>query len=470
MNKKQTKIIATISDLRCQPDFIRSLVKNGVNAFRLNTAHQTPQESLEIVQNIRAVTDRAAIMLDTKGPEVRTARIEGKISVKTGDRIEICKIGKGEGCFGVSYDGFIDHVKTGTRILINDGFVALRVVEKTTDSLFCEAENDGQIGNKQSVNVPGVHLNLPTLTDKDIEYVQFACDQDIDFIAHSFVRTKEDVLTIQKMLDERNSRIKILAKIENLEGIKNLDQILEVASGILIARGDLGIEIPAEEVPCVQKEIIQKCLRMGKPCITATQMLHSMVENPRPTRAEVSDVANAVYDGTDAVLLTGETAFGKYPVEAVKTVSGIARHVEQRQPRVRDLPIFQNRNLIRNWLAKSAVSAALELNAKALIIETETGYSARVVSSYGGHIPVYAKTPDMRVVRELSLSYGINPTLMEMAGNTDELVIRALSSLLESGDITPDDLVVILGATPGHNDGANFFEVNTVSTCLYGRR
>ncbi len=470
MKKNQTKIIATLSDLRCDPDFIRSLVESGVNAFRLNTAHQMPADSLRVVRNIRAVTDRAAIMLDTKGPEIRTARVKEEIHVEAGCELVICKHDAGKNCFGVSYDGFIDQVQTGTRILISDGFVALRVIQKTAEALICKAENDGTIGNKQSVNVPGVHLALPALTEKDKEYVQLAIDHDIDFIAHSFVRTKEDVLIIQKILDDHNSRVKILAKIENLEGIKNLQEILEVAFGILIARGDLGIEIPAEDVPCVQKEIIQKCLHMGKPSITATQMLHSMIENPRPTRAEVSDVANAVYDGTDAILLTGETAHGKYPVEAVQTVARIVRRVEQHKPRMRELPVFQNRNLVRNWLAKSAVSSALELDAGALIIETETGYSARVVSSYGGHIPVYAKTPDKRVVRELSISYGIYPTLIEVAESTDEMVVLALTSLMESGKISADDLVVVLGATPGHNEGSNFIEVNTVSLCLYGRR
>ena len=466
MKKKQTKIVATISDRCCDKDFIRTLYLEGMNVVRLNTAHQTLEDTLKVVENVRAVSADIAILLDTKGPEVRTANMSEALSVQQGDEIYIGEIPSGKVGFVTNYEHFVKDVPVDASILIDDGSVCLTVINKSPYTLACRVENSGEIGKRKSINVPGIHLSLPALSDKDREYIGFAIEHDIDFIAHSFVRSKEDLKEIQVMLDAAGSKVKIIAKIENREGVDNIKQILKYCAGVMVARGDLGIEIPAEEVPAIQKHIIRTCIKKAKPVITATQMLHSMIENPRPTRAEVSDVANAVYDGTDAIMLSGETAYGKYPVESVRTMAKIARKVETQKAKLTDLPVFKSRNRVRNYLAKCAVSAALELPVTSMIIDCDTGHSARVVSAYRGHIPIFAKAADQRTVRELALSYGVYPSQMEMPETTDAMVRMSLESLLASGDVHKDDLVVILAGTPGNTDGSNFIEVNTVAKSL----
>lgn len=466
MKKKQTKIVATISDRRCDPDFIRSLFLEGMNVVRLNTAHQSPADSLKVVESVRSVSEDIAIMLDTKGPEVRTCCMDEKLEVSEGEEVFFGEVPADKKGLTASYPHFVKDIPVDARILIDDGAVSLLVINKSAKTLVCRVENSGAIGNKKSINVPGVHLNLPTLSDKDREYIDFAVDHDIDFIAHSFVRSKEDLRQIQEILDARNSKVKIIAKLENREGVENLKQILKHCAGVMIARGDLGIEIPAEEVPTIQKQIIRTCTKRAKPVITATQLLHSMIENPRPTRAEVSDVANAIYDGTDAVMLSGESAYGKYPVEAVRYLAKIARKVESQKSKLTDLPVFKGRHKVRNYLAKAAVSAALELPVNSMVIDCDTGRSARVVSAYRGHMPIYAKAGTKRVVRELALSFGVYPSYMEMPRTTDEMVRRSLETLLESGDLHREDMVVILAGTPGISDGSDFIEINTVTKIL----
>jgi len=299
MKRKQTKIVATISDLKCDVDFITELYENGMNVVRLNTAHQTQDDTLRVIENVRKVSDKIALLLDTKGPEVRTSDIDNPIDVLEGDEIYITsdKIDNVK-LFNVNYDGFVNDVSIGQVILIDDGETGLKVVKKTESALICKVQNDSVIKNKKSVNVPDASIQLPSLTQKDIDYIKFAAENNLDFIAHSFVRNKQDVIDVQLILDKYNSNAKIIAKIENREGIDNAEEILDHAYGIMIARGDLGIEILAEEVPVVQKKLIDMCIRRAQPVITATQMLHTMIKNPRPTRAEVSDVANAVFDGT----------------------------------------------------------------------------------------------------------------------------------------------------------------------------
>ena len=389
MTFKKTKIIATISDRNCDPSLITKLHDAGMDAVRLNTAHQNPEDTLKVVRNVRSVSDSIALMLDTKGPEIRTTAIEEPIEVRTGDRIAIARSPE-KGAFRVSYAGFIDDCPEGARILIDDGLLELVAVSKSADRIQCEVMNGGAIRNKKSVNVPGVFMNIPSLSARDLEYIKFAAENDLDFLAHSFVRSRKDIEDIQTMLDGMNSRVKIIAKIENRQGVENLDEILDVAFGVMVARGDLGIEIPAAEVPGIQKAIINACVKRAKPVITATQLLHSMIDNPRPTRAEVSDVANAVFDGTDTLMLSAETANGEYPVDAVRTLSEIALVVEREKPRFADLPVFLVKNRLRNYLAKAAVTAAVELPVKAMVIDTESGYSARIVAAYRGPVPVYA--------------------------------------------------------------------------------
>lgn len=331
---KHTKIVATISDQRCDVEFIKALYEAGMNVVRLNTAHMTEEGLSKVVNNVRAVSQRIGILMDTKGPEVRTTVAVNKepIPFKSGDKVKISGDPTQETSHDhiyVSYPRFVHDLSVGSDILIDDGDLELKVVEKNNDYLLCEAQNEATLGSRKSVNVPGVRINLPSLTEKDRNNIRWAIEHDLDFIAHSFVRSKQDVLDIQRILDEHCSPIKIIAKIENQEGVDKIDEILEVAYGIMIARGDLGIEVPAEKIPGIQRVLIRKCVEVKKPVIVATQMLHSMINNPRPTRAEVTDIANAIYYRTDALMLSGETAYGKYPVEAVQTMTKVAREAEK---------------------------------------------------------------------------------------------------------------------------------------------
>ncbi len=468
MQRKKTKIIATVSDRNCDPEFIESLYKAGMNIVRLNTAHQTPHDTLKVVNNVRAVSDEIALLLDTKGPEIRTTNISEDIVLNDKDIIRLTRDGGEEGSFSVSFAGLIDELEVGTDILIDDGATKLQVKEKKSNELVCEAIDGGTIGNKKSLNVPGVHLSLPSLTAKDREYIEFAITHDIDFIAHSFVRNRDDVMAVQSILDTHNSPVKIIAKIENREGIDNIDEILDCVYGIMIARGDLGIEIPAAEVPLIQKKMIDKCITRACPVITATQMLHSMIDNPRPTRAEVSDIANAVLDGTDALMLSGETAYGKYPRESVKVMCEIACKIEENTEELREHEFYsdEHSHRISNYLAKTAVHSALDLGVKAILSDTTTGYSTKYVSSYRSKVPVCARTHDKRVARELALSYGIIPFYTERNQNTDSLVTQAMAQLINLGLVSEDDQVLILASSPERTNGANLIEINTPKKCI----
>lgn len=473
MAPKLTKIVATISDMNCEVEHLRALHQAGMDVVRLNTAHQKPEDTLKVIRAVRAVSDKIALLLDTKGPEVRTANIENPIEVATGDVVKIVRSGSAaEGkAFEVNYEGFVREVPVGSRVLIDDGDIGMTVIDKVdTSYLVCQVENPGKIKNRKSVNVPGVHLNLPSITPKDREYLKFAAEHDLDFIAHSFVRSKQDVLDVQSILDEYGCKAKIIAKIENREGVDNIDEILEVAYGIMVARGDLGIEVPATEVPIIQKRIIRKCLEVAKPVITATQMLHTMIENPRPTRAEVSDVANAIFDGTDAVMLSGETAYGKYPLEAVKVMAEIARTVEAVKEKFRNHPIYSGTSPIRDYLCKAAINAVEALPIKAIVVDSLTGRSARILATYRVDVPVYVKAHDPRVMRQLALSYGIFADYLALPPTTSQLISQALEDLLAQGHLQPTDLIVVLAGTPGDSTGSNFIEINTVENCLRGHK
>lgn len=362
---KKTKIVASISDLRCEEDFIRDLFNAGMNVVRMNTAHASREGFEKLIANVRKVSNRIAILMDTKGPEVRTTDLAGgePIAFTTGDRVKVTgNPGKetNRECISVSYTNFVHDLNVGETILIDDGDLELSVIAKdeAANELTCEVKNEATLGNHKSVNVPGVRINLPSLTEKDRNNILYAIEKDIDFIAHSFVRNKQDVLDIRKILHEHNSRIKIIAKIENQEGVDNIDEIIEVADGIMVARGDLGIEVPQERIPGIQRVLIRKCVMARKPVIVATQMLHTMIKNPRPTRAEVTDIANAIYYRTDALMLSGETAYGKYPVEAVKTMAKIAAQAEIDKLSENDIPIPLEDNCdVTEFLAKQAVKA-----------------------------------------------------------------------------------------------------------------
>lgn len=468
MYSKQTKIICTIAGQKCEQDFIRKLYKNGMNVARLNTAHITTEQAAEIVQNIRAVSDTIGILIDTKGPEVRIQNLEQPITITTGDRIEIAADFVPENGFQVNFDGFISAISVGSDILIDDGELCLAVTEKTATSLVCKAMNDGEIKNRKSVNVPDAKMNMPSLTEKDADFIIWATQNNIDFIAHSFVRNRDDVMAVQTLLDIHKSDIKIIAKIENREGVENLDAILDVAHGIMVARGDLGIEIPAEQVPIIQKQLIQTCIKRVKPVITATQMLHTMIENPRPTRAEVSDVANAIYDGTDAVMLSGETAYGKYPVEAVMTMTQIARAVEQQKASEFNPLLKQQHGELKthSHLAKSAVFSATTLPLKVIITSTKSGDTAQLCASYRGTTPIFAFSQSERTVRRLSLCYGVFAAQMDIPDTTDELVRKSLNRLLDDSHIGMEDLIVFIGGGHIYSAHTNFLQIDTPATLL----
>jgi pyruvate kinase len=470
MLKKQTKIICTIAGGRCDTDFIRQLFESGMNIARLNTAHISTEQADMIVANIHAVSDRIGILIDTKGPEVRICELDEPLEIKSGDTIKISGEEVPECGFKVNYEEFVEEVPTGSPLLIDDGEIRLEVVDKTDSMLTCIASNDGVIQNRKSVNVPDIQLNMPALTEKDAQFIDWATRRDdIEFIAHSFVRNRDDIMAIQTLLDMRKSPIKIIAKIENRQGVDNIESILDVAHAAMVARGDLGIEIPPQEVPIIQKQLIKTCIRRVKPVITATQMLHSMIDNPRATRAEVSDVANAIYDGTDAVMLSGETAYGKYPVEAVQTMADIARNVEaQKLSLSHKLPVVQQTEELmpRNHLAKAAVSMAAMLPAKAIITSTKSGDTAQVCASYRGKTPIIALSASLRTVRELSLSYGVYAERIDIPQSTDDLVRNALKLLVKEGHFDKEDTVVFIGGGQIYSAHTNFLQVDTPATLL----
>ena len=471
MSTNRTKIVATIG-MNNDTQFIKRLYKAGAGIFRLNTAHQTPEETEGIIARIREVSDRAAILIDTKGPEIRTVDIgdEG-IPLKEGDEIFIVPQGESreEPHFSVSYDRFCETMTRGTEILIDDGDISLIVIDLQEDQLRCIANNSGKIKNRKSVNVPNIPIDLPSLTKKDEDYINFAAKSGVDFIAHSFVRNKEDLMAVQKILDHYDSPIKLIAKIENNEGIENLDEILDHCHGVMVARGDLGIELPAEEVPIVQKRIIRRCIKRAKVVITATQMLHTMINNPRPTRAEVSDVANAVMDGTDAVMLSGETAYGDYALEAVKTMASIAAANEKFRKKKEKKKDKQSINPVRFQMIKAAEETATALEAKALVVQTDTGRSAVLLSSLRSKTPILALSPRATVVRQLALSYGVSPFLLKSQKTLDEMVSESVRTILEAQAVSNSDLVVLVGSSPNHSTVTNFIEAGEAGMFLGGR-
>lgn len=468
---KHTKIVATISDKRCEVDFIRQLFEAGMNVARLNTAHISLESALTMINNVRAVSDSVAILVDTKGPEIRTKNISEPILVKEGDTIRV-RGGEGESSqevFYVSYENIHNDVPVGNLILIDDGDLALEVIEKEADCLICKVGNSGQIKNKKSINTPGVSVNLPSISKKDVEFIEFAAKHDVDFIAHSFVRNKEDVLAVQEILDQYDSKIKIIAKIENLDGVKNVDEILQYAYGIMVARGDLGIEIPAEKIPGIQRHLIRNAVQQKKPVIIATQMLHSMIDNPRPTRAEVSDVATAIFDRTDAIMLSGETAYGSYPVESVKVMSKIAVEIEAMKDQRNDLTVPRLDNETSAFLAEAAVLASKELKVRAIVTDTLTGKIARYIAAFRSSLPVYAKCHNGRVKRELALSYGVFPSEIVSKKNKHKLIETSLLDLVDKKLITETDTVIYVGGNFGVGGGTSFIEIASVERMAHAK-
>lgn len=466
---KLTKIVATISDKNCSPEFIKELHEAGMNVVRLNTAHQSPAEALKVVEIVRKVSEKIPILIDTKGPEIRTTASDVELTVAKGDVIRMegnPQKATTKECVYVNLASFVECLNVGSRIMIDDGELELIVIEKNTDHLLVRAQNPGTVKARKSINLPGTKVNLPSLSDKDRDFIRFAIENDIDFIAHSFVRNKEDVMAIQCILDEQKSPIKIIAKIENQEGVDNIDEILPHVYGIMVARGDLAIEVPAEKIPVIQNRLVKKCIRQKKAVIIATQMLHSMIKNPRPTRAEITDIANAVFTGTDAIMLSGETAYGDYPIEAVKTMTRTVIEVESSTIFNISEKIAPHDNEISVYLAKTAVKAVEKLNARAIITDTDTGKTARYISAFRGRSPIFAQCYSKRVMRELALNFGIYSDYMTVETSKNQFIRTTLSSLLDKKYLSPDALIAVLAGNFGKKTGPSFVEISTAGNMI----
>ena len=476
---RKTKIVCTIGPASESIEKLTQLMEAGMNVARLNFSHGDHEEHGARIKNIREASKQTgknvAILLDTKGPEIRThSMVNGIIELQSGSK-SIISMTEVEGTpekFSVTYEGLIDDVQVGSKILLDDGLIGLEVekLDKENGEIHVNVLNTGILKNKKGVNVPGVSVKLPGITEKDANDILFGIEQNVDFIAASFVRRASDVLEIRQLLEKNNAtQIHIIPKIENQEGVDNIDEILEVSDGLMVARGDLGVEIPAEEVPLVQKELIKKCNAFGKPVITATQMLDSMQRNPRPTRAEASDVANAIFDGTDAIMLSGETAAGNYPVESVQTMHNIASRAESALDH-KKLLSSQSKNseyTLTDAIGQSVAHTALNLDVNAIISATESGHTARMISKYRPKAPIVAVTANEHVVRRLALVWGVYPQLGQKTYSTDEMLDNAVEESLNSGLVSHGDLVVISAGVPiGESGTTNLMKIHVVGDII----
>ncbi len=463
---KKTKIVCTMGPNTDNREIMRELALNGMDVARFNFSHGDHAEHkhrLEILESVREELGiPIASLLDTKGPEIRTGKLKDgkKVTLKEGDLYTLTteEIVGDETRGYINYAGLAEDVKPGDRILIDDGLIELHVREVNGTDIVCRIENGGELGEKKGVNVPGVRVKLPALTDKDKEDIRFGVDEGFDFVAASFVRNADAIREIREILDEKGSAMQIIAKIENEEGIENIDSIIEASDGIMVARGDMGVEIPAEKVPHIQKMIIRKCNLACKVVITATQMLDSMIRNPRPTRAEVSDVANAVYEGTDAVMLSGETAMGSYPIEAVRMMSQIAEESEK----YLDYMFYQRRKVsaenlrnISNTVCYSSVATASDLEAPVIVAPSVSGFTTRMLSKWRPKALIAGLSPSMTVVRQMQLYWGVKPFHAKRAESTDALLFASVELLKEKGIVKEGEIVV---ATAGVVTRANRHE------------
>lgn len=474
---RKTKIVCTLGPASNDEQTVRALIEAGMNVARFNFSHadhKTHKANLEMLSRLRdELQQPIAALLDTRGPEVRLGLFEnGKAQLHAGAHFKLLA----QECLGnaqqaqITYPGLIDDVKIGDTILLNDGAIELRVAKKIPGGVDCEILNSGIVSDRKGINVPGVRLSLPYVSEQDRADIIFGAHAGFDFIAASFTRCAEDILEIRRILErEGNHTIRIIAKIENAEGIQNIDDILRVSDGIMVARGDMGVEIPLEEVPVFQKLLISKCYNSGKMVITATQMLESMMHSPRPTRAEAADVANAIYDGTSAIMLSGETAAGEYPVEAVRTMAAIAERTE-RDINYRgrffsrvssDLPD------ITNAISHATCTTALDLGATAIVTVTWSGTTARMLSKYRPEIPIIACTHQDTTYRQLALSWGVTPLKIDVQEDTDTLFAHAVEAAKQAGYVENGNLVVITAGVPlGVNGTTNLLKVQVVGNIL----
>jgi pyruvate kinase len=476
---RKTKIICTIGPASEDPATLKQMMDYGMNVARLNFSHGTHEEHKLRIERVRQVAGEldqpVAIILDTKGPEIRTGNLaHGQVNLQAGQRFVLTSravIGD-EGEVQVSYAKLSQEVCKGSTILLADGLINLQVEDCNPTDVICRVVNGGVLGEKKGVNVPGVRINMPFLSTQDIEDINFGIDQKVDFIAASFIRTAEDVLEIRRILEERDADIDIIAKIESQGGVDNLEDIIKVADAVMVARGDLGVEIPAEDVPLVQKRVVAKCNYTGKLVIIATQMLDSMINNPRPTRAEVSDVANAIFDGADAIMLSGETAAGKYPVASVETMARIAKRAEEvfDYKEILKKKALQGNLSVTDAISYACCSTASNLSISSIITPTQTGLTARMIAKYRPEANILAVTPNAKVLRKLALVWGVHPVLAHETHGTDELLDEALACCLDKGYIKRGDMVVLSAGSPsGISGGTNLIKVHIVGEILaYG--
>ena len=459
---RSTKIICTMGPNTDKKTVMKSLVKNGMNVARFNFSHgdhEEQRERMNLLKNVREELDRpVAILLDTKGPEIRTGLLEGgkKVTLREGSEFILYTeemTGNETGCC-VTYPGLAKDVKPGDRILIDDGLIELKVKQIKSGNIVCHVENGGELGERKGVNVPNV-VELPAVTEKDIDDILFGIQQDIDFIAASFIRSAKGVKEIRKILKENHAEhISIIAKIENAEGVENIDEIIEASDGIMVARGDLGVEIPAQEVPHIQKMIIKKCNERYVPVITATQMLDSMIRNPRPTRAEVADVANAIYDGTDAVMLSGETAAGKYPAEALKMMNEIAENTEQYvdyEKYIHHRTMYEQ-SKISSAIGIASVRTARNIGAACIVTPTMSGKTARLISNFRPSMPIYAVTPNEMVQHKMQLYWGVIPLKGYIKDTTENIIVNAMETIKRKRLVKKGQTVVITAGDPATNN------------------
>lgn len=476
---RKTKIVCTIGPASESIEKLTQLMEAGMNVARLNFSHGDFEEHGARIKNIREAAAKLGknigILLDTKGPEIRTNTMEnGAIELVAGNEIIVSMkevVGTTEK-FSITYSDLVNDVHEGSKILLDDGLIGLEVIsiDKNAGEIRTKIMNTGTLKNKKGVNVPGVSVNLPGITDKDAQDILFGIEQGVDFIAASFVRRASDVMDIRELLEKNGSpKINIIPKIENQEGVDNIDEILQVSDGLMVARGDLGVEIPAEEVPLVQKQLIRKCNAVGKPVITATQMLDSMQRNPRPTRAEASDVANAIFDGTDAIMLSGETAAGDYPVESVQTMNNIASRAEEALD-YKAILSKRSKRFERNMtdaIGQAVAHTALNLEVNAIIAPTESGHTAKMISKYRPEATIVAVTADTSVSRRLALVWGVYPQVGAKTETTDEMLDMAVTESLSSGCVKHGDLVVITAGVPvGESGTTNLMKIHIVGDVL----
>lgn len=469
---RQTKIVCTIGPASESPTVIAKLVQRGMNMARLNLSHGTLEEHRNRIRNIRSISAEqnklVSILLDIQGPKIRTGLLpEGTREVEEGELLAFSpdpnKVK--DGCIHIAYDNLLNDIQKGSTIFLDDGLIELVVERVESDRAFCRVVTGGTLKGRKGVSLPGVKVGLPALTDNDIEHIRFGVEEGVDYFAASFVRKAEHVQAVAEIIRQFGGTQRVVAKIENAEGIENMDEIIDAADAIMVARGDMGVELPPEDVPIVQKRIIKKCNEAGKPVITATQMLDSMVRSPRPTRAEATDVANAIFDGTDAVMLSGETAVGRYPARVVEVMDKIAKRAETAM----DFPLFLDRarhasgGSIAEAIARATSELVQDLRVRAILCSTQSGATARLLSKYRPKVPIVALTPYEHVARQLMLVWGVHPFIGPPQGNIDDIIDAAIYVARQNGIIeTGDTVAIAAGVRTGVPGSTNLLQVHIV--------